>query len=158
MKPIPFMRWIAPAALFFGASSLWAQAADTPTLSAADTAFVFVCCLAVLLMTIPGLALFYGGLARTKNVLSVLMQVFTVTALMAVLWAVFGYSLAFSDGGSANAFIGGFDKVFLAGVTVDSLQGSIPEVLFFLFMLLFAAITPAIIVGAFAERMKFAAV
>lgn len=109
-------------------------------------------------MTIPGLALFYGGLARTKNVLSVLMQVFTVTALMAVLWAVFGYSLAFSDGGSANAFIGGFDKVFLAGVTVDSLQGSIPEVLFFLFMLLFAAITPAIIVGAFAERMKFAAV
>ncbi|NIC40505.1 ammonium transporter, partial [Aquabacterium sp. A08] len=89
---------------------------------------------------------------------SILMQVFTVTALMAVLWALFGYSLAFTDGGSANAFIGGFDKVFLAGVTADSLQGSIPEILFFLFMLLFAAITPAIIVGAFAERIKFAAV
>lgn len=158
MKQSPSLRWLLPLVLTVGPSALWAQADAAPTLNAGDTAFIFACSLAVLLMTIPGLALFYGGLARTKNVLSILMQVFTVTALMAVLWALFGYSLAFTDGGSANAFIGGFDKVFLAGVTADSLQGSIPEILFFLFMLLFAAITPAIIVGAFAERIKFAAV
>jgi Amt family ammonium transporter len=79
LKTLPFLRWIAPAALVFGASPLWAQAADAPVLSAGDTAFVFACCIVVWLMTIPGLALFYGGLARTKNVLSILMQVFTVS-------------------------------------------------------------------------------
>jgi Amt family ammonium transporter len=152
------LRRLAPIALSVCTPALWAQTEAAPALNAGDTAFIFACCLAVLMMTIPGLALFYGGLARTKNVLSILMQVFTITALMAVLWALFGYSLAFTDGGSANAFIGGLDKLFLAGITVDSLQGSIPELLFFLFMLLFAAITPAIIVGAFAERIKFAAV
>jgi Amt family ammonium transporter len=158
LKPISFLRWIAPAALVFGASSLWAQGADAPTLNAGDTAFVFACCIAVWLMTIPGLALFYGGLARTKNVLSILMQVFTVTSLITVLWALYGYSLTFTDGGSMQSVIGGLDKLFLQGVTQDSLQGTIPELLYFFFMLLFAAITPAIIVGAFAERIKFAAV
>ena len=109
-------------------------------------------------MTIPGLALFYGGLARTKNVLSILMQVFTVSSLITVLWAVYGYTLTFVDGGSMQSVIGGLDKLFMAGVKGDSLQGTIPELLYFFFMLLFAAITPTIIVGAFAERIKFAAV
>ncbi|NIC39498.1 ammonium transporter, partial [Aquabacterium sp. A08] len=101
MKQSPSLRWLLPLVLTAGPSALWAQADAAPTLNAGDTAFIFACSLAVLLMTIPGLALFYGGLARTKNVLSILMQVFTVTALMAVLWALFGYSLAFTDGGSA---------------------------------------------------------
>ncbi|MBU4506061.1 MAG: ammonia channel protein, partial [Gammaproteobacteria bacterium] len=93
MKPFQSLRWIIPAALTFGATSLWAQAAEAPTLNAGDTAFVFACCIAVWLMTIPGLALFYGGLARTKNVLSILMQVFTVSSLITLLWALYGYSL-----------------------------------------------------------------
>lgn len=158
MKPIPSLRMLAPLALSLCSPSLWAQAPAAPTLSAGDTAFVFACCVAVWLMTIPGLALFYGGLARTKNVLSILMQVFTVSSLITVLWAIYGYSLTFTDGGSAQAVIGGLDKLFMQGVTVESLQGTIPELLYFYFMLLFAAITPTIIVGAFAERIKFAAV
>lgn len=109
-------------------------------------------------MTLPGLALFYAGLARVKNVLSVLTQVFAVASLICVLWAIYGYSLAFSDGGERQAYIGGVSKLFLAGVTPDSAQGTIPELLYFLFMMMFAAITPTIIVGGFAERMKFSAV
>ena len=157
LKTFQSLRWIMPAFLTFATSSLWAQAA-APTLNAGDTAFVFACCLAVWLMTIPGLALFYGGLARTKNVLSILMQVFTVSSLVSVLWALYGYSLTFIDGGSMQSVIGGLDKLLLRDVTQDSLQGTIPELLYFFFMLLFAAITPTIIVGAFAERIKFAAV
>lgn len=151
-------RAIGGAVLLFG--SVAAQAAEAPevTLNSGDTAFVFVCSLVVLLMTLPGLALFYGGMARSKNVLSVLMQVFSVAALMSVLFALYGYSLTFTDGGSLQGFIGGTDKLFLKGVGPDSMQGTIPELLYFLFMLLFAAITPAIIVGSFAERMKFSAV
>ena len=165
MKLFQALRWLAPAALLASSPALWAQDAAAavapvaaPVLSAGDTAFVFASCIAVWLMTIPGLALFYGGLARTKNVLSILMQVFTVSSLITVLWALYGYTLTFTDGGSAQSFIGGLDKLFMKGVGVDALQGTIPELLYFFFMLLFAAITPTIIVGAFAERIKFSAV
>jgi Amt family ammonium transporter len=105
-------------------------------------------------MTIPGLSLFYAGMVRAKNVLSVLMQCFTITALMTILWALYGYSIAF---GGEGAYWGGLDKLFLRGVTVDSLSGSIPETVFMTFQMTFAIITPALIVGAFAERMKFSA-
>ena len=114
-------------------------------------------------MTIPGLALFYGGLVRTKNVLSVLMQCFALTALMSVIWLAFGYSLAFDTAGMVEgaknlpAFIGGLNKVFLWGIGADTVSGTIPEPLFFIFQMTFAIITPALIVGAFAERMKFSA-
>ena len=111
----------------------------------------------VLFMTIPGLSLFYAGMVRSKNVLSVLMQCFAITGLMSILWALYLYSLAFSDGGSVNAFVGGLDKAFLSGVTVDAMSGSIPETVFMTFQMTFAIITPALIVGAFAERMKFSA-
>ena len=158
MKTPSALRWSVPIALSACSPALWAQDAAAPTLNAGDTAFIFACCIAVWLMTIPGLALFYGGLARTKNVLSILMQVFTVSSLITVLWAVYGYTLTFVDGGSMQSVIGGLDKLFMAGVKGDSLQGTIPELLYFFFMLLFAAITPTIIVGAFAERIKFAAV
>jgi Amt family ammonium transporter len=109
----------------------------------------------VLFMTIPALALFYGGLVRTKNVLSVLMHCFAVTALVSVLWIVFGYSVAFSEG---NSFVGGLSKVLLGGVMRQSQVGSIPEVLFCAFQMTFAIITPALVIGAFVERMKFIAV
>jgi Amt family ammonium transporter len=109
-------------------------------------------------MTIPGLALFYAGMVRAKNVLSVMMQCFAITALVTVLWTVIGYSLAFTDGGGMNDYLGGFSKMFLAGVTGDSLSGTIPETVFMTFQMTFAIITPALIVGAFAERMKFSAV
>jgi Amt family ammonium transporter len=109
----------------------------------------------VLFMTIPGLSLFYAGMVRSKNVLSVLMQCFAITSLMTVLWVIYGYSLAF---GGAGSFWGGFSKVFLNGMTVDSLNGTIPETVFMTFQMTFAIITPALIVGAFAERMKFSAI
>lgn len=150
-------RAICGLPLVVACSSGYADEA-TPVINTGDTAFVALCSLVVLLMTLPGLALFYGGMARTKNVLSVMMQVFCTAALMSVIFAVYGYSLVFGDGGSLNAIIGNFDKLFLQGVTIHTVVGTIPEYLYFLFMLLFAAITPAIIVGAFAERMKFAAV
>ena len=141
------------------ASALGVSAEETaPALNSGDTAFLVVCSLVVLLMTLPGLGMFYGGMARSKNVLSVQMQVFSGAALMALLFAIYGYSLTFTDGGGLQAIIGGTDKLFLQGVGADSMQGTIPELLYFLFMLLFAAITPPIIVGSFAERMKFAAV
>lgn len=150
-------RLAAVAALTSVTLPTWA--ADQPlALNSGDTAFVATCALVVLLMTLPGLALFYGGLARSKNVLSILMQVFSVASLMSVLFAIYGYSLTFTSGGEWQAVIGGLDKLFLKGVGPDALQGTIPELLYFLFMLLFAAITPAIICGGFAERMKFSAV
>jgi Amt family ammonium transporter len=122
-----------------------------------DTAWMLTATALVLFMTIPGLSLFYAGMVRSKNVLSVLMQCFAITALMTIIWTIYGYSLAFTDGGSINGFIGGLDKAFLAGVTVDSLHGTIPETVFMTFQMTFAIITPALIVGAFAERMKFSA-
>ena len=137
-----------------------AFAAD-PVPAKGDTAWMIVATLLVTLMTIPGLALFYGGLVRSKNMLSVLMQVFTVFCLCIVLWVLYGYSVAFTEG---NAFFGGFSKILLKGVGVESVAGTfskgvvIPELIYVFFQATFAAITPALIVGAFAERMKFSAV
>ena len=110
----------------------------------------------VLFMTIPGLSLFYAGLVRSKNVLSVMMQCFAITCMVTILWTVYAYGLAFGDGGGLNSFIG-FGKLFLSGVEVDTLSGTIPESVYQMFQLTFAIITPALIVGAFAERMKFSA-
>jgi Amt family ammonium transporter len=132
---------------------VWAEDA----LNTGDTAWMLTATALVLFMTIPGLSLFYAGMVRSKNVLSVLMQCFAITSLMTVLWVLYGYSLAFTDGGPVNSFIGGFEKVLLIGVTVESLYGTIPETVFMTFQMTFAIITPALIVGAFAERMKFSA-
>ena len=138
-----------------------AATAPTPVANKGDTAWMLISTILVTLMVIPGLALFYGGLVRQKNMLSVLMQVFMIFSLMAVLWALYGYSVAFTGG---NPFFGGLGKAFLAGVTPESLGATfskgvyIPEFTFVAFQLTFAAITPALIVGAFAERMKFSAV
>jgi ammonium transporter, Amt family len=134
-----------------------------PTPNKGDTAFVFVSTVLVLLMTVPGLALFYGGLVRTKNMLSVLMQVFAIVSMVAILWVTYGYSLAFTNGGGLNSFVGGFDKIFLKGVTAESTAATfsngvvIPEYLYVAFQMTFACITPALIVGAFAERIRFPA-
>ncbi len=151
------------AAVFLIVALLPALAFADDELSGADTAWILTATALVLFMTIPGLSLFYGGLVATKNVLSVLMQCLALTAAMTVLWLAFGYSLAFDATGmvegqvNLHSFIGGFDKVFMAGITADTLSGTIPEILFFVFQMTFAIITPALIVGAFAERMKFSA-
>ncbi len=129
-----------------------ALAEDAPTLSSGDTAWMLTATALVLLMTIPGLALFYAGMVRSKNVLSVMMQCFSITALVTVLWAIAGYSIAF---GGDGLYWGGLSKMFLKGVGVDTLSGTIPETVFMTFQMTFAIITPALIVGAFAERMKF---
>jgi Amt family ammonium transporter len=131
--------------------------ADTAAIDSGDTAWMITATALVLMMTIPGLSLFYAGLVRSKNVLSVLMQCFALTGLMSLLWAIYGYSLASTDGGTLNQWIGGLDKLFLSGVTVDAVSGTIPETVFMTFQMTFAVITPALIVGAFAERMKFSA-
>jgi len=136
----------------------------TPTPNKGDTAWMLTSSALVLLMTVPGLALFYGVLVRTKNMLSMLMQVFFAECIVIILWVLYGYSLAFSEGGSFNSFVGGFSKAFLAGITPDSnvetfTQGVvIPEYVYICFQMTFAAITPALIVGGMAERMKFSAV
>ncbi|MEO5324608.1 ammonium transporter [Mesorhizobium sp. CC13] len=138
-----------------------APAAPAFTVDKGDTTWMMVSTVLVLLMTVPGLALFYGGLVRAKNMLSVLMQVFTITAVVMIIWVTYGYSLAFTPG---NAFIGGLSKAFLAGVDVTTVSETftkgvaIPELVFVVFQMTFAAITPALIVGAFAERIKFSAV
>lgn len=123
----------------------------------ANTAWLLTATALVLFMTLPGLALFYSGLVRFKNVLSVLMQCFAIACLMSILWLAGAYGLAFGDGGDINNLIG-LGKWFLSGVAVDSLSGDIPETVFFMFQMTFAIITPALIVGGFAERMKFSAV
>lgn len=120
-----------------------------------DTAWILTSTALVLFMTLPGLALFYGGLVRAKNVLSVLMQCFVIACVVSILWVVYGYSIAFGDGGSMNAWFGGLDNAFLANVTRESLSGTLPESVFVMFQMTFAIITPALIVGGFAERMKF---
>ncbi len=138
--------------------------ADGHELNGSDTAWLLTSTALVLFMTIPGLALFYGGLVRAKNVLSVLMQCFALTAILSVVWVIIGYSLAFNTNGMTagttnfNSFIGGLGTAFLSGVTADSLSGTIPETVFITFQMTFFIITPALIVGAFAERMKFSAV
>ena len=134
-------------------ATVWAQ---DDALSAGDTAWMLTSSVLVLFMTIPGLSLFYAGLVRAKNVLSVMMQCFAITCLVTILWTLYAYGLAFGDGGGLNAFVG-MGKVMLAGVGVDTLSGTIPESVFQMFQLTFAIITPALIVGAFAERMKFSA-
>ncbi|MFJ5186516.1 ammonium transporter [Pseudomonas fulva] len=137
-----------------------------PALNSGDTAWMLTATALVLFMTIPGLALFYGGMVRSKNVLSVMMQCFAITGLMSILWVVYGYSMAFDTTGmekgvlNFNSFVGGFSKAFLSGVTPDSLTSAtalFPEAVFITFQMTFAIITPALIVGAFAERMKFSA-
>ncbi len=140
--------------LLGSAGSAQEAAEATPAIDSGSTAWMLTATALVLMMTIPGLALFYGGMVRKKNVLSMAMQSFSIAALASVLWAVAGYSLAFSEG---NAFIGGLDKLMLAGVGVDSLSGAIPETVFITFQMTFAIITPALITGAFADRMKFSA-
>ncbi|HHJ34939.1 MAG TPA: ammonium transporter [Gammaproteobacteria bacterium] len=122
-----------------------------------DTAWILTSTALVLFMTLPGLALFYGGLVRAKNVLSVLMQCFVIACVVSIIWVVYGYSLSFGDGGSMNAWIGGLDNAFLANVTRDSLSGTLPESAFVMFQMTFAIITPALIIGGFAERIKFSA-
>jgi Amt family ammonium transporter len=122
-------------------------------MNGADTAWIIVATALVLLMTLPGLALFYGGLVRARNVLSVFMHCYAIACLMSVLWFFFGYSIAF--GGGDSGFWGGFDKMMLLGVTADSLSGNLPEFLFFAFQMTFAIITPALIVGAYVERINF---
>ncbi|HYN79000.1 MAG TPA: ammonium transporter [Lamprocystis sp. (in: g-proteobacteria)] len=136
-----------------------AQDTPAPTISAGDTAWMLTATALVLFMTIPGLALFYGGLVRAKNVLSILMQCFAITALVTILWTIYGYSLAFGNGGDLNAWIGGLDNLFLKGLSLGSIYGTqtIPESVFMTFQMTFAVITPALMVGAFAERMKFSA-
>ena len=134
-----------------------ALAAEAPTLNPANTAWMLTSSVLVLFMTIPGLALFYGGLVRTKNVLSILMQCFAITAMVSIVWVLFAYSLCFGDGGVNNAWIGGMTKALLAGIGVNTLKGDIPETVFAMFQMTFAIITPALVAGAYAERMKFSA-
>jgi len=153
---------VAPG-LVLGEEAAAAAEAAAPTLSSGDTAWMLTSTALVLFMTIPGLALFYSGLVRSKNVLSVMMQTFAITGLMTVLWVLYGYSLAFDTTGmekgvmNLNSFIGGLEKAFMAGVGRDSLTLAVPESVFATFQMTFAIITPALIVGAFAERMKFSA-
>src|SRR5690349_18840673 len=154
----PYGAGLAALAVgLFAATAAYAE----PTVNKGDNAWMLTSTVLVLLMTIPGLALFYGGLVRSKNMLSVLMQVFYCVCIVVVLYALFGYSLAFTGG---SDYIGGFSKAFMAGVTTDSkaatfsVDANISELVYFCFQMTFAAITPALIVGAFAERMKFAAI
>jgi len=155
MKPIN--RLFTSAAFGLGASVLATAPAmaEEAKLDTGDTAWMLTSTALVLMMTIPGLALFYGGMVRKKNVLAMTMQSFAIACLSTVLWMIIGYSIAFGDGGGLNAFFGGFDRAFLTGLTVDSLSGTIPESVFMTFQMTFAIITPALITGAFADRMKF---
>jgi Amt family ammonium transporter len=140
-----------------------ALAQDAPTPDKGDTAWMMIATVLVLMMTIPGLALFYAGLVRVKNVVSMLLQVFSITCMVAIIWVIYGYSLAFTGGGPFNEYVGGFSKIFLMGVTPESNVATfsngvvIPELVYICFQMTFACITPALIVGAFAERMKFSA-
>lgn len=145
--------WLALAGLMFMAGVDPAAAQDaTPTIDSGNTAWMLTSTALVLMMTIPGLALFYAGMVRKKNVLSVLMQVFAICAVMSIVWMVIGYSLAFSEG---SAYVGGLSRMFLAGTTLDGVSGTIPETVFITFQMTFAIITPALMVGAFVDRMKF---
>jgi len=135
-------------------SMMTCAADEMPTLDSGDTAWMLTSTALVLFMTIPGLSLFYAGMVRSKNVLSVMMQCFAITCLVSILWALYGYSLAFGEGG---AYLGDLSKAFLSGVTVDSISGTIPESVFMTFQMTFAIITPALITGALADRMKFSA-
>jgi Amt family ammonium transporter len=152
------------AALLALSTAGTALAQTAPTVDKGDAAFMFLSTIVVLLMTVPGLALFYGGLVRSKNMLSILMQVFAITCMVSIIWVTYGYSMAFTNGGALNDYVGGFSKMFLAGVTPASMAATftngvyIPELAFICFQMTFACITPALIVGSLAERMKFSSV
>ncbi len=172
MKVLPSLRTALAtagtglAAMAVSTGTVWAQAAaaaPAPVPNKGDTTWMLISTVLVLLMTVPGLALFYGGLVRTKNMLSMLTQVFTIVCIVSLLWVFYGYSLAFTSGGALNDYVGGFSKAFLKGVDVNSVAATfsngvvIPEFVYICFQMTFAFITPALIVGAFAERMKFSA-
>lgn len=154
---------LALAAMAGAALAQAPAAPPAPVPNKGDTAFMMSSTILVLLMTVPGLALFYGGLVRSKNMLSVLTQVFAIVCIVSLMWIIFGYSLAFTNGGGLNDFVGGFSKAFLKGVDGNSTAATfsngvvIPEYVYIAFQMTFACITPALIVGAFAERMKFSA-
>ena len=150
-------KLIKISGLAASAVSLSGAPALADELNSGDTAWMLTSTALVLMMTIPGLALFYGGMVRRKNVLATAAQSFAVACLMTVLWMVVGYSFAFGDGGSLNAYFGGFGSAFLIGMETGSLSGTIPESVFMTFQMTFAIITPALITGAFADRMKFSA-
>jgi len=151
----PLKRAATTAALLAATTlPLFAQE-EAPAFDTGNTAFMFICSVLVLLMTLPGLALFYGGLVRSKNTLSILVQCLAMAGVMSLLWVIYGYSFATTD---SNPFIGGASKVMLKGVTPDSDAGGYPETIFIMFQMTFAIITPALIIGAFAERIKFGAV
>jgi len=149
------MKSSVPATLLLGVALILPQAAGAAEIDTGDTAWMLTSTALVLFMTLPGLALFYSGLVRSRNVLSVLMQCFAIACMASIVWMVCGYSLFATDGGGVQAFIGGLDKSFLAGVGPDSVEGTIPETVFIMFQMTFAIITPALIVGGFAERMRF---
>ena len=132
-----------------------AGATESSKVDPANTAWMITASVLVLFMTLPGLALFYAGLVRSKNVLSVLMQCFAITCMVTLAWVIAGYSIAFGDGGTLNAWYGGWDKSFLSGIAVATVKGSIPESVFAMFQMTFAIITPALVIGAYAERVKF---
>ncbi|MBT8441417.1 MAG: ammonium transporter [Gammaproteobacteria bacterium] len=142
-------------------ASLWVALLSLPNpcfaegIDSGDTAWMLTSTALVLFMTLPGLALFYSGLVRARNVLSLLMQCFAIACMASIVWVLVGYSLFATDGGSVNGFVGGFSKTFLLGVTTESLSGTMPETVFLMFQMTFAIITPALIVGGFAERMRF---
>ena len=150
----PKKSWAIMALIFLVIFPSMALAEEAAVLSSGDTAWMLTATALVLFMTIPGLSLFYGGMVRSKNILSILMQCFAITSLMTLLWVLYAYSIAF---GGDGPFWGGLSKMFLAGVGVDTLSGTIPETVFITFQMTFAIITPALMVGAFAERMKFSA-
>jgi Amt family ammonium transporter len=154
---------IGRAATLLVAALLWPVVASAqevevvPVIDSGDTAWMLTATALVLMMTIPGVALFYGGMVRRKNVLATLMQSFAVCCAASVLWMIIGYSLAFTDGGGLNAYIGGLDAMFLSGIGLDDITLTIPEILFVMFQMTFAIITPALITGAVVDRIKFSA-
>ena len=150
------MNFVKQLLLLVGAGLL-PSVAMADELNGANTAWILTSTALVLMMTLPGLSLFYAGLVRVKNVLSVLMQCFAIACVASLLWMIVGYSMAFTDGGDLNSWIGGLSNAFLAGVQEETLSGDIPESVFVMFQMTFAIITPALMVGAFAERMKFSA-
>ncbi|MEK9671363.1 MAG: ammonium transporter [Rhodospirillaceae bacterium] len=156
------LRRLAAPAFALAALSIFLLAPDAAFAAdkhnSGDTAWIVTATALVLFMTLPGLALFYGGLVKSRNVLSVLMHCIAVACLMSVLWLIVGYSLAFSNGGGLDSYVGGFSKMLLHGIGKETLSGSIPEAVFFSFQMTFAVITPALMIGAYVERIKFSAV
>ena len=158
MRITQLAQWVAAIPALLVALTISDQAMAASELNSGDTAWILTATALVLFMTLPGLALFYGGLVRARNVLSVLMHCFAVACLASVAWLLVVYSLAFGDGGAYQPYIGGLGKAFLSGVGPDSMFGTIPESVFFMFQMTFAIITPALIVGAFPERIRFSGV